>query len=186
VKRRYLAGHQPGDAEPAADTPKPSVRLDQPHAACQPHLAARRRRSSKASRRRSNVRAGIAWLALSLGTSAFVCGGILLGWSLVADRPELWTVGLPVALCGQVGLLVGLIVQLERLWQDHRRARARLEDVGHQIHVLRRTSALLGNSPASPSAAFYAHLAEGAGPQLLLSDLKSQLDLLAVRISELE
>ena len=33
-------------------------------------------------------------------------------------------------------------------------------------------------------SAFYAHLADGAGSHLLLSDLKSQLDLLAVKISE--
>ena len=36
----------------------------------------------------------------------------------------------------------------------------------------------------SPGETFYSHLAGGANPQLLLSDLKSQLDLLADKIGE--
>ena len=35
-----------------------------------------------------------------------------------------------------------------------------------------------------PSAAFYAHWAGGAAPQILLTDLKSQLDLLAVKLAD--
>jgi len=38
---------------------------------------------------------------------------------------------------------------------------------------------------ASPSASdFYAHYAGGANAQLLLTDLKGQLDLLAIKIAE--
>jgi len=112
-----------------------------------------------------------------------VCGGILLGWSLATDRSELWTTGLPVAIGGQIALLVGLLLQLERLWHDSRRAADRLEAVDQQLHDLKTTTTLLGTSHASPGGAFYAHLADGAGSQLLLSDLKGQLDLLALKIS---
>jgi len=45
---------------------------------------------------------------------------------------------------------------------------------------------MLGTSHASPGAAFYSHLVEGASPQILLSDLKGQLDLLAVKLGQNE
>jgi hypothetical protein len=117
------------------------------------------------------------------GTTALVCGSILLGWATIADRPELWTLGTPIALGGQIVLLVGLVCQLERLWSDSRRAAHQLEKVDAQLHELRTTTTLLG-TVHGPSAAFYAHLAGGAGPELLLSDLKGQLDILAARLAE--
>ena len=43
---------------------------------------------------------------------------------------------------------------------------------------------MLGTGHNSIGGAFYSHLAGGAGPELLLSDLKSQLDLLAVKIMQ--
>lgn len=128
---------------------------------------------------------GLTWGALSLGTMAFVCGGILLGWSLSSGRQELWTIGLPIALGGQIALLVGLVLQLDRLWHNSRHAAAKLQHVDEQLHDLKAATTLLGTN-ASPGGAFYVHLANGAGPELLLSDLKAQLDLLALKMSEYE
>jgi len=148
-------------------------------------LAEKAGRKSKRKPARSNVLlTGLTWAALSLGTMAFVCGGVLLGWSIVSGREELWSVGMPVILCGQVALLVGLILQLDRLWHDGRSARAKLDDVDEQLHELKTTTSLLGTGHNSPGGAFYSHLAGGAGPQLLLTDLKSQLDLLALKIMQ--
>jgi len=126
--------------------------------------------------------AGLVWTALSLGTMAFVCGGILLGWSLYTDRNELWDIGMPIALCGQVALLIGLVLQLDRLWHDSRQAADKLDDVDEQIHQLKATTTMLGTTRGPSASAFYSHLADGAGPELLLSDLKGQLDLLAVKL----
>ena len=112
----------------------------------------------------------------------FVCGLILLGWSLVTGRDELWTVGMPVALCGQVALLVGLVLQLDRLWHDSRDAAAKLSHVDEQLHDLKTVTTMLGTGQGSPGTSFYTHLTSGAGPQLLLTDLKGQLDLLALKI----
>ncbi len=126
----------------------------------------------------------LTWLALALGTSSFVCGGILLAWSLVAGRQELWNIGLPVALVGQIALLVGLVLQIDRLWRDNREAAAKLDDVDEQIHELKTATTLLGVGQGPGSATFYTHFAGGAGPQLLLTDLKGQLDLLAMKIAE--
>jgi len=171
-------------------------RLEPPHAVVPPwHVAApaaaaASAASARPARRRAPARPAeggvilpaLVWLVLSLGTMAFVCGGILLGWSLCTGRQELWTMGLPVAVCGQIALLVGLLLQLDRLWHHSRSAAAKLDVVDEQLHELKTTTTLLGTGHG-PSAAFYSHLADGAGPQLLLSDLKSQLDLLALKMS---
>lgn len=130
------------------------------------------------------VSGALAWMALSLGTMGFVCGGILLGWSLTTARPELWNIGLPVALVGQIALLIGLVLQMDRLWRDHRQAAVKLDNVDGQLHELKTATTLLGTSHGIGAGAFYSHYAGGAGPHVLLTDLKSQLDLLAVKISQ--
>jgi hypothetical protein len=145
--------------------------------------AGRPRRSRRIVRRRGSVSTFLTWSVLTLGTTSFACGGILLGWSVSTGRQELWSVGLPLALAGQIALLVGLVLQIDRLWHDNREAAAKLDDVDEQIHELKTTTMLLGASQGGASATFYSHLAGGAGPQLLLTDLKSQLDLLAMKIA---
>lgn len=128
----------------------------------------------------------LAWIALSLGTTAFVCGGMLLGWSIITGREPLWTVGLPITLGGQIALLVGLVLQLDRLREEGRHAAAKLEEVDDQLHELKTATPMLGTSHNSPSRTFYSHLADDASPQVLLTDLKGQLDLLAVKLGQRE
>jgi len=53
-----------------------------------------------------------AWSALAGGLAAFTCGGVLSGWSLATARNELWNIGLPTLIGGQLALVVGLILQL--------------------------------------------------------------------------
>ncbi len=127
--------------------------------------------------------AGIAWAALSVGVMAFVCGGVLLGWSAVTQRQELWSIGLPLALLGQAGLIVGLVLQLETLWQTNRATTQSLQSLDGELHELRHSTTLLSSSRSTPSQSFYLHLAEGASPHLLLADLKGQLDLLSEQMS---
>jgi len=149
------------------------------------HVAASNRpgKKRKTARRRRAVSGAFTWFAVVLGITSFVCGGVLLIWSVATNRHELWNVGLPVAVVGQIALLVGLVLQIDRLWCDNRQAAAKLDDVDQQIHELKTTTTLLSTSQGPVSATFYSHLAGGAGPQLLLTDLKSQLDLLAMKIA---
>ncbi|HEV3138566.1 MAG TPA: hypothetical protein VGZ26_11695 [Pirellulales bacterium] len=125
----------------------------------------------------------VVWSSLSFGTMAVVCGLALLGWSAHTGQQELWAIGAPIILGAQVALVLGLVLQLDRIWRDSRRAAARLQTVDEQIHELKTTTSLLGTTHG-PSTAFYAHWAGGAGPDVLLSDLKSQLDLLAVKLAK--
>jgi hypothetical protein len=127
---------------------------------------------------------GVAWFIVSLGLTALVCGVALLLGSTLTGRGALWTVGLPIAVSGQVVLLLGLALQLERIGQGSRKAAVKLDHVDEQLHNLQQATTMLGTTHSSASQAFYAHLAEGANPQMLLADVKSQLDLLAMRMSQ--
>lgn len=126
----------------------------------------------------------IVWSAILIGLIAFTCGGVLLAWGMITHRDDLWTMGLPIAISGQVALLLGLVMQLERVFQNHRQATRKLKEVDQKIAEIRHAQNMLRVNHSSAGQAFYAHLAEGANPQLLLSDLKGQLDLLAVKLSE--
>jgi len=148
------------------------------HSRQTPQPAQRRAVSS----RTTAVASIISWTAISLGVMALVCGGVLVGWSILGGRNDLWGLGIPIALGGQFALLLGLVLQLDRLWADSRNATAKLDQVDNKLRELKQTTTLLGTGHGTP-AAFYAHFAEGASPTLLLSDLKSQLDLLALKLS---
>lgn len=187
IERVLDAGKQSGRQSKVAYQ-REVARLDPPHAGPSarhvPPAARPLPVAKPAPVKSESAVAPLIWVALSLGTMTFVCGLILLGWSLVAGRDELWSVGMPVALCGQIALLVGLVLQLDRLWHDSRHAAAKLDDVDERLRDLKTATTMLETGHGSPGSAFYSHLADGAGPQLLLTDLKSQLDLLAVKIMQ--
>lgn len=125
----------------------------------------------------------LVWSLLGSGIMAFVCGAVLLAWSLITGRGELWTLGMPICLGGQLGLLLGLMFQLTRLWDDNRQTASQLNSVDDRLSDLRRTSALLATGNGTAGQSFYAHMAGGASPQMLVADLKGQLDLLAMQMA---
>ncbi len=187
---RRLGGSRADGGQVKDHLKREILRLDPPHLTT-PSWHVPDRPATKPPRRKPGRRlarkttgGSLAWSALSVGTMVLVCGAILLVWAVASDRGELWAVGLPAAVIGQVLLLVGLVLQLDRLWRDSRAAAAKLSKVDVQLHELRATTTLMGTGGASPGSAFYSHLAGGAGPHLLLNDLKGQLDLLAMKISQ--
>ena len=133
--------------------------------------------------RRAGAGAGTA-LCFGLGMISFFAGSAFLGWSWTTGRQELWAVGLPLALGGPLALLVGLALQIHRLWRDYCSATTKLDHVDRQLHELQATTTMLGASQGPLSSVFYSHLTNGAGPQVLLTDLKSQLDLLAMKLAQ--
>ena len=100
--------------------------------------------------RRGTIPGLLTLFVFTLGLASSACGGILLGWSLAGGGQEFWNVGLPVALVGQIALLAGLVLQVDRLWHDNRAAASKLDDVGQQIHELKTTTMLLGASHGPP------------------------------------
>ncbi|MGA2257807.1 MAG: hypothetical protein ABSG53_24355 [Thermoguttaceae bacterium] len=170
---------------------EPTFRLDAGHDAPAPHMKqARGPRKKKEqvaapSKRAPGDRtlAALAWMTLSLGTAGFACGLALMVWSMNTGRQDLWTIGTPIVFAGQIALVMGLILQLDRVWRDSRWAATKMEAVDEQLQDLKTATTLLSTTHG-PSSAFYTHWAGGAGPEILLSDLKSQLDLLAVKLSK--
>lgn len=101
------------------------------------------------------------WLLLSVGLASFFCGAALLTWSLMGNRPDLWTMGVPITLAGQVGLLLGVVLALDRLGQQNRRTNDYLGRLDERLDELRAAAWL--NAPASPSPHQSAH-ADGGEP----------------------
>jgi hypothetical protein len=147
------------------------------------HFAKRSKTQQAPPARDSALLAFLTWTATLLGAAALLGGGIALAGSILGSRPDYWNYGLPFAVGGQIVLLVGSALQLDRVWRAHRSAAEKLDDVDKEIHDLKTTAALLGMTHSPTASAFYAHFAGGANAQLLLADLKSQLDLLAIRIA---
>ena len=175
-----------------SDATQPRWRtVDPPHAAIPPRHKSRAtetpgRRSEKIVRPQKRPRgksSWMAWIALSLGLMTFACGAVLLVWSFVGNRTDLWRIGLPLTLAGQAALVVGLVLQLDVLWQSTRDTTDTLDQLDDQLSDLRHTTTLLGSTHSSAAQSFYVHMAEGASPELLLADLKGQLDLLAMKMS---
>ncbi len=170
-----------------------SLRIDDAHApvpsptSCEqteadPGLPADQPRQRRSRRR--PVGTVLAWSVLSLGLVAFVFGGALLAWSFIATRGDLWCWGMPLTLVGQALLLVGVVLQIDGLWQKNTQTAEALDELDEQIFSLRHTTTLLGTTHSSPAQSFYAHVVGGASPHMLLADLKGQLDVLAMRLAQ--
>jgi hypothetical protein len=79
----------------------------------------------------------LAWCLLAVGVTAFTCGGALTAWSLVATRDDLWDVGLPIVLVGQFGMLVGLVLHLDVLWQSSRQTESQMRQFDERLESMR-------------------------------------------------
>ncbi len=146
-------------AQPAA-----VQRIDGAQAVAGPHSQSRVRRSSR-----------LGWTMLGLGLMAFTCGTCLLIGSWIEERPELWSLGVPIAIGGQIGLFVGLVLQLERIWQSSRQAVLQLEQVDAQLRQLERATAGWSAHQGTATQAF-GNLTNSPGLGHTLTDFQAQLD----------
>jgi hypothetical protein len=151
-------------------TPSPNVTT-----ATAPSIARSRQNGTTASQ-------VFAWLVVAAGTITLVAGIGLIAWSLSTKQLQHWNLALSLALGGQGALILGLVMVVSRLWRNSRYASNKLQEVHARLGQLQNTadtiSATRGGAPA-----FYADLARGASPQMLLSNLKGQLDQLATRFN---
>lgn len=166
----HIVTTQPSSAEGRLDVTSSARRA--PASVSQPPLVDHRAKS------------WFGWMATCLGLTGLVCGAVLLAWAAWGHRPELWTLGLPVALISQAVLIFGLLSHLDRMRAVQGQTVDQLERLDRQLDEVRHAAAHSGPAWRSASHDFYCHLADGAAPQTLLADLKSQLDLLAVKIRE--
>jgi len=120
----------------------------------------------------------VSWCSLGTALTGFVCGSVLLSWSLLGGRPELWNIGETITLASQVGLLIGLVLQLDRIGQDRGQTAARLTRLDQQVESLHTT--VMPGTPGPPPPNFATQAAKPvSADEALLAELQSQLDRLA-------
>jgi hypothetical protein len=115
-----------------AESGNESPRFDHPHASSKAwhiSMGVSADDAKPAEADRKSLLQTVSWSALMLGTACFTCGAILSAWSLIAGRPELWTIGLPTACGGQLSLLFGLVLQVVRISREKSR---KLESVARR------------------------------------------------------
>lgn len=124
----------------------------------------------------------IAWFMASFGASLLGLGIGLGVWSLFGDRPTLWNPALAAAIGGQGLLIVGLLQLLASLWNAARLASGKLSLMHDELRRLRRTAEAEAGRRHASAAAFYADLTRDAPPEMLVGNLRGQLDRLASRL----
>jgi hypothetical protein len=132
--------------------------------------------------RRAGASQIIAWLVVFAGILVLVAGVSLVGWSLATRQMHLWNIAVGLTLGGQGTLILGLVLVVSRLWRNSRHATNRLQDVHARLGQLQHTADVLTAMRSGGAPTFYADLVRGASPQVLLTNLKGQLDQLATRI----
>jgi hypothetical protein len=125
----------------------------------------------------------VAWLVIMGGAICLAAGIGLIGWSLAENQLAYWNLALGLTLGGQGTLILGLVLAVSRLWRSSRHAATKLQDVHVRLAQLQQTADVLTAMRSGGAPAFYAELARGASPQVLLANLKGQLEQLATRVS---
>ncbi|MFO7904274.1 MAG: hypothetical protein R6U98_16540, partial [Pirellulaceae bacterium] len=122
-------------------------------------------------------------VVLPFALAVFVCGVALISLSLISQRPLLWELGVPMALAGQVAVLAVVVWQLNAAWNGNRATFVALHAVDDQVRELRNDWSKIQRANTD---AFYDHLAEGASPEVLLADLKDQIEVLSDYLDQTE
>lgn len=133
-------------------------------------------------RRRTSASQFVAWLVVAGGFCILSAGVSIIGWSLYLQQMQYWNLGIGLSLGGQGALILGLVLVVSRLWRNSRYAVNRLHEVHTRLTQLQHTADALTATRNGGAPAFYAELARGASPQMLLSNLKGQLDQLAAKL----
>jgi hypothetical protein len=119
------------------------------------------------------------WTILSLGVALFSCGATLVAWSFGDDHHHLWNVGAPMALAGQAAFLIGLVLQLEVIWQQSKQTSRRLENLDQRVSPFP-SSAL--STPQTLESSGGVGQTSSPDAESLLKELKGQLDQMATRL----
>lgn len=125
----------------------------------------------------------LAWIALSMGGLVTILAGIVLGFESCSGQKLFLNHGLSYLVGGEASLIVGLLLQLERISRNCSRARRAIAELDEQVEELRRAAVLGSRSHVAHAPPLYSHLATGASSHLLWTELSSQLDRLAMRVA---
>jgi len=76
------------------------------------------------------------WIVLGIGLAVFVCGGILTAWALLGQRPELWPIGIPLLVAGQMAILVVVVWQFDAVWHADKATFRMLHGLDDRVHAV--------------------------------------------------
>lgn len=124
----------------------------------------------------------IAWTLCTIGTALLGMGIGLIAWSVLDGQYRLWVPGLATAIGGQGLVIVGLLQLLANLWAAGRVATQRLAQVHDELRALRRVTDESAGRQHGSAAQFYSGLAQDATPEMLLGNLRGQIDALSSRL----
>ena len=138
------------------------------------------RSQGRPSRRWSVVGIWTAWIFAIVGAAGWLAGaaaeaGIPAATAIVGVG---WVI--PIQAAGSCLLLIGLLAAISQASSTSRHIQRQLDALDVATSDLR-TAAAYRNA-ATATNAFYADLARGVSPHMLLADIKGQLDQLSVRI----
>lgn len=125
----------------------------------------------------------LAWFVTFIGFTSLATGLGMIAWSIAHGGSEFWDHALALTLAGQGTLIFGLVLVVSRLWRNSRHTSGKLHEVHTELGQLQRTADALSAMRSGGAPAFYAELVRGASPQMLLTNLKGQLDQLATRLN---
>ena len=126
----------------------------------------------------------VAWTAVCIGLMALICGAALLGWGYYGGRGELWAIGIPIAAAGQIALVVGLILQLDGLWQSYRQNAQDLGVLNYRLSDLRQTTTMANPPQSIPASPYHVPVADSTSTQATLADIKGRLDQISAKVAE--
>ena len=124
----------------------------------------------------------VGWISATVGTATLGLGLGLLVWSLLQENTTLWSYGLGATVAGQSLMIVGLISLLSNLWAAARHTNAKLAQIHDDLHRVRRTTEQTAGNQHATATGFYAEMAANAEPDVLLGNLRGQLDQLSARL----
>lgn len=122
-------------------------------------------------------------LLLVLGVAGFAGGAALLAWAAAFQLPGPWQWGMTATIAAEGALILGLTWMAGRLWRNSRRINQQLAGVEGQLHDVEQLAGSIVGNRMSSSQYYYDHFNQGASSQMLLANLRGQVDQLASRIS---
>jgi len=122
-------------------------------------------------------------LMLLVGVLGFAAGGGLLVWAAAFQLPEAWRWGMTTTIAAEGMLILGLTWMAGRLWRNSRLLNHQLAGVEGQLHKIERLTGSLSSNRMSCSQHYYDHFNQGASSQMLLANLRGQVDQLSERMA---
>jgi hypothetical protein len=130
--------------------------------------------ASATSARRGRTR--VAWMIVSFGAAALAAGIVLLCAGAFLGRSAWQSIGLPITLLGQVGLLLGMMMQLDLVWKGKRETASKLYRFQKRLVDLEALAAELAPATTEDTS-------PPSDELQVMADLKSRLDVLSHRLN---